>query len=174
MLPITLDPARLHVLLVGRGDAASRRFKQLQELGVRQVTYCTGEPSTDLIRQAQVVMIVGLDEILMQSLAERVRRQGKLVHVEDRKSLCDFHMPSILRRGDLLIAVSTGGKSPALARYIRDWLAEQFPESWEEKLSQIAALRDGWRAQGLGMEEVAERTVNWLDTTANESVAEAV
>ena len=86
------------------------------------------------------------------------RSQGCLVNVEDVLPLCDFHVPSIVRRGDLVISVSTGGKSPALAQMIRARIGVAFGPEWEGHLDAIAELRAGWKAQGCGPVEVSRRT----------------
>jgi precorrin-2 dehydrogenase/sirohydrochlorin ferrochelatase len=57
---------------------------------------------------------------------EAAQSAGILVNVVDEPELCSFYVPAVVRRGDLTIAVSTGGNSPALARRIREQLDEQF------------------------------------------------
>ena len=72
-------------------------------------------PSDAELAQAQLVFIAGLDFDRRDALAKRAQEAGKIVHAEDAKSVTDIHVPAILRRGDLAIAVSTSGKAPGLA-----------------------------------------------------------
>ncbi len=59
-------------------------------------------------------------------LAQLARDAGVLVNVEDVPDLCDFHVPAAVRRGDLLLTVSTGGRAPGLSRILREWLETPF------------------------------------------------
>ena len=68
--------------------------------------------------------------------------------------LCDFHVPSIIRRGKLLLTASTGGMSPALARRLREFLAARFAPVWADRLEIIGAARHKWRDEGLSFGEV--------------------
>jgi precorrin-2 dehydrogenase/sirohydrochlorin ferrochelatase len=72
--------------------------------------------------------------------------------------LCDFHVPAQVRRGDLLVAVSTAGRSPALSRALREHLEGRFGPEWESRLDEIADLRNAWRAEGASPNEVSRRT----------------
>ena len=71
-----------------------------------------------------------------------------LVNVEDLRPFCDFFMPSLIRRGDLLIAVSTAGKSPALGQRIREAISGRFGVEWAARLDEMARLREAWRRDG--------------------------
>ena len=68
-----------------------------------------------------------------------------LVNVEDVKPWCDFHNPALVRRGDLLLTVSTNGRSPGLAARIRRQLAATFGAEWADRLSTIGRKRDAWK-----------------------------
>ena len=81
-------------------------------------------------------------------LAELARRHRALLNVEDDPPWCDFYMPAIVRRGALVLSVSTGGASPALAVRIRAWLAQRFGPEWAGRLDRAAALRQQLRAAG--------------------------
>ncbi len=63
-----------------------------------------------------------------------------LVNVEDVLPLCDFHVPAVVRRGDLLLTASTGGAAPGLARALREWLAQNFGPEWTDRLKDISAF----------------------------------
>lgn len=69
-------------------------------------------------------------------------RRGMLCNVVDVPRLCNFILPSIMRRGDLAIAVSTAGASPALARKIRLELEERYGEEYEVALELLGSLRE--------------------------------
>ena len=77
------------------------------------------------------------------------RRAGVLVNAADDPERCDFFLPAVLRRGRLVVAVSTGGASPTLARVVRDELERLVPESYAVLLEVVAGVRaDVRRRQG--------------------------
>ena len=95
---------------------------------------------------------------LQETLTAQARAGKTLVNVEDVKPLCDFHVPALVRRGALLLTVSTGGKSPGLARGLKAKLEEQYPAVWAERLDVLSDRRERWRAEGAGFSELIERT----------------
>jgi precorrin-2 dehydrogenase / sirohydrochlorin ferrochelatase len=181
MFPISLDVALLPVAVVGNGAACARRVGQLREAGAAHLQVFAPEPIAALVEIAGAALVRRLPDAaeiravgalwtadlprpVLETLAATARVVGTLVNTEDDLPLCDFHTPSFVRRGDLVLAVSTGGKSPALARRIRKFLQTQFGPEWAERLDRLAALRLAWRAEGLDMASVAARTEGELDT----------
>jgi precorrin-2 dehydrogenase/sirohydrochlorin ferrochelatase len=79
-----------------------------------------------------------------------------LVNVEDVLPLCDFHVPAIVRRGDLLLTASTGGQVPGLSRVLRESLAEDYGPEWTQRMKELSLARAKWRSQGLSMAEVSQ------------------
>jgi precorrin-2 dehydrogenase/sirohydrochlorin ferrochelatase len=75
------------------------------------------------------------------TIARAARERGVLVNVMDDVPNCDFAAPAIVRRGDLVLAVGTGGRSPAVARKVREELEERFGPEWAEALAVIAEVR---------------------------------
>lgn len=69
------------------------------------------------------------------------RRRGVLCNVVDDPPRCDFFYPAVVRRGDLQIAISTNGKSPALAQRLREWFEQQFGPEYAEKVSELGLAR---------------------------------
>ena len=154
MLPIVIASETLQVGLAGSGDGRARRAALLAEAGVSAVQV---DPAGQLPPLA-LLFIAGADRDAAWALAGRARAAGILVNVEDVPELCDFHVPAIVRRGDLVITASTGGRAPGLARRLREWLEDRFGPEWNGRLQTMSDARAGWRAEGLPTSEVAERT----------------
>ncbi len=106
----------------------------------------------------RLLFVAGLPREQAGPLAARARALGVLVNVEDDTALCDFHVPAIVRRGDLLLSISTGGRSPGLARLLREWLANRFGPEWGDYLDHAGRSRAAWLAEGLPGSEVSRRT----------------
>lgn len=161
MYPILLDLSQLKVVLVGEGEAFAKRRVLLDASGdaTHVVVYTNGSrPTEGELQAAQVVFVAGLGDEESADIARLVRASGGLVNVEDVKDFCDFHVPSTVRRGDLVLTVSTGGKSPGLARRLRRYLETLFGPEWAGRLNELATMRDDWRRQDLGMAEIGRRT----------------
>jgi precorrin-2 dehydrogenase len=75
-------------------------------------------------------------------IAVACRARGVLVNVMDDVPNCDWATPSVVRRGELVFAISTGGASPALARKLREELSERFPDEWEGIVSTLRRVRE--------------------------------
>src|SRR6266508_2972476 len=97
------------------------------------------------------------------------RARGVLVNLVDDTDHCDFAAPAVVRRGELVIAVSTGGRSPALASRLRRLLEERFGPEWEE----LSALLGEVREQTLPLlPDVGERSRRWRQALALEELEE--
>jgi precorrin-2 dehydrogenase / sirohydrochlorin ferrochelatase len=180
MLPVSLDLKRLRIVLVGDGPSGLRRLGLLQEAGAEKLTVFappTAEwrlaagarlagdgPAADDLAGAAVVFLAGLDPQVTEELAGLAHQAGALVHAEDRLDLTDLHIPAVVRRGDLTLAVSTNGQSPALARLVKHTLAALFGAEWAERVREVGAWRALWRRQGLAPVEIAARTEDLVDT----------
>lgn len=156
MLPILLTKS-IRVGLAGQGDGLGRRAALLVEAGVNPVLLPRDAGEDDLVG-LKLLFVAGLGEADAVPLASRARALGVLVNVEDVPELCDFHVPAIVRRGDLVLSVSTGGRVPGLARRLRESLEGQFGPEWSERLAELSDAREGWRAQGLPPQDVSRRT----------------
>lgn len=170
MLPIILDPRHVRAALVGAGPLAARRLAVLSAAGMIPTVYRFGDDDTALREACDdagppiatidrdptdeelagfgLLLVAGVPTDIAEPLAKRARTLGVPINVEDVIPLCDFHMPSIVRRGDLLMTVSTAGKGPGLARLIRRRLEALFPEAWAERLALLGAKRAELRAKG--------------------------
>jgi precorrin-2 dehydrogenase / sirohydrochlorin ferrochelatase len=159
LIPIALNPAALPVAVAGRGALALRRFEALRAAGAADaLLFSDTLPSSTDLAALKVLWIVGLPDDEAAELAARARSHRVLVNVEDRPALCDFHNVAEVRRGNLLLTVSTGGASPRLAARIRAQLARQFGPEWAERTAQIKRLRDAWRTDDLPSPEISAMT----------------
>jgi precorrin-2 dehydrogenase/sirohydrochlorin ferrochelatase len=154
MLPLVLNPVNIKAGLAGRGPERERRAALLAEAGV-EARLLPDNASDEILASLQLLFVAGLPEGAARDLATRARALGVLVNVEDRLPLCDFHVPAIVRRGDLLLTASTGGQVPGLARALRECLADQFGPEWTERLKELGRARAKWRAEGLSPREVS-------------------
>lgn len=141
MLPITLTPHTLKAGLAGAGEARDRRAALLAEAGVEARLLPVDAPD-EVLAGLQLLFVAGTPEGEARALAARARALGVLVNVEDVLPLCDFHVPAVVRRGDLLLTVSTGGQVPGLSRALRESLALQFGPEWNERLRELSKARD--------------------------------
>ncbi|MFZ1992281.1 MAG: bifunctional precorrin-2 dehydrogenase/sirohydrochlorin ferrochelatase [Alphaproteobacteria bacterium] len=174
MFPMLVDLKAVPVALAGNGDAALGRLKMLDGEGA-QVTVYAPVPSEALeqaagkrlVRQlpraedislARILFIAGIEKADAERLAGEARRAGVFVNTEDDPPLCDFHVPAIVRRGDLVLTVSTGGASPALARILKRQLEALYGESWVRRVAEIAGWRKVWRDSGVSGSELTART----------------
>ncbi|HWY65134.1 MAG TPA: NAD(P)-dependent oxidoreductase [Rhizomicrobium sp.] len=154
MLPLVLNPVNIKAGLAGRGPERERRAALLAEAGV-ETRLLPDDASDEVLGSLQLLFVAGLPEGEARDLASRARALGVLVNVEDRPALCDFHVPAIVRRGDLLLTASTGGQVPGLARAVRESLADQFGPEWSERIKELGLARAKWRSEGLSPGEVS-------------------
>jgi len=156
MLPLVLNPIHITAGLAGQGPGRDRRAALLADAGV-EVRLLPDVISDALLEGLQLLFVAGLPEADAQALAGRARGFGVLVNVEDTPHLCDFHVPAIVRRGELLLTASTGGHAPGLSRALRERLADEFGPEWTARLKELSLARARWRSQGLSPREVSQQ-----------------
>lgn len=180
MIPIIIDPKMTSIALIGRGNVAARRLALLGEAGATELSVFSDRPEEGFAVAAgdrlhrhlptpaelaafRIVWIADLPLDLAVPLAEQVRAQGALVNVEDVKPYCDFHNPASVRRGDLLLTVSTNGQSPGLAVRIKRQLATMFGPEWAGRLSTVGRKRNAWKGRARALAELASLTDATID-----------
>lgn len=181
MFPAVLDISNLHVTLAGNGSAAARRLTQIRAAGAGRVEIYSPNPGPALtsiaadanlprwptaeeIRQTNVLFLAGMPDDVAEELAGHARAARVLVNTEDNKPLCDFHVPAMVRRGDLLLTVSTGGKAPGLSKHLRRELEQVFGPEWAAKLEHLADARARWLETGADLPELAELSEEYIST----------
>ncbi len=158
--PMIVNLAGRRCLVVGGGRVAERKIALLLECGaeVAVVSPVATPEIADLAERGAVrlarrtVQPADLDGVFLafaatddaqvnQDVAHEARKTGGLVNVADAPDACDFHVPSVVRRGDLSIAISTGGGSPALAKRLRQRLEATIGSEYEAFLDALRDLR---------------------------------
>ena len=167
--PVNLDLAGRKVLVIGAGTVAHRKAQSLVECGA-QVTvvspkFCAalarmkgirrvqrGYRKTDL-RGACLVISATDSQAVNRRAWEHGRAAGIPVNVVDQPELCTFTVPAVCRRGDIVIAISTGGGSPALSGRIRERIEETITPAFARHLDLLRELRIEVRASPLNLEQ---------------------
>lgn len=164
LYPVNIDLDGASVLVVGAGPVAARKIDGLLDCGAR-ITVVAPEAVEEIrgrqgvrwhqrpYRRGEVasyrlaIVATGDDEVDAQVSAD-AKASGIPVNVADVPQLCTFTLPSVLRRGDLQITVSTHGRSPAFAGWVRRQLEARVDQAWAEALELVAALRDELHTAG--------------------------
>jgi len=158
--PAFLDIQDRACLVVGGGGVATRKVETLLECGAA-VTVVSLEASPSLKDLAATrgialkiraytsndlegqFLVIGAtnDEALNQQISADAEARNLLCNIADRPSVCNFILPSIIQRGDLVLAISTSGKSPAFAKKLRQDLEGQFGDAYAVLLELMGAIR---------------------------------
>ena len=158
--PIFLDIREKKCVIVGGGEVAARKAERLLDCGAKVciispkltpelasfkekdlICHIATQYSGDLIDGAVLVIGATDDEKTNAAISLDARRQGIPVNIVDDPQKCDFILPSLVQRGDLAITIGTGGKSPALARHLREELEAQYGKEYETLLNILGNLR---------------------------------
>jgi precorrin-2 dehydrogenase/sirohydrochlorin ferrochelatase len=166
--PAFLDLQGLGCLVVGGGQVGERKVKTLMDCGA--VVHLVSPELTpfleEAVRQGRVrllapeflpehlegiFLVIGAtdDPEVNRRISAEARSRNLLCNIVDKPLECSFIVPSQIRRGDLVIAVSTGGRSPALAKKIRQDLENLFPDIYSIYVALLGRVREYLLAQGL-------------------------
>jgi precorrin-2 dehydrogenase/sirohydrochlorin ferrochelatase len=158
--PVFLRVAGRRCVVIGGGAIATRKVESLLAAGAH-VTVVSPSLTADLaaraacgaiehvarayrsgdLRGAMLAFAATDDEAVQADAAREAEAGGVLLNVVDRPQVCTFIAPSILRRGDLTVAVSTSGGAPALARRVREDLERLLGPEYERALDVLGRLR---------------------------------
>lgn len=159
-LPIFLDVRGRNCVVIGGGDIAERKVRSLVEAGA-SVTVISPKVTAGLAAMVRAQTIRHLervyrrgdligaflayeasgDGLAAQAAAAEARDYGVPLNVADVPEFCSFITPAVVHRGDLQIAISTGGASPALARKIREELEARFGPEYESIVDFLTTVR---------------------------------
>jgi precorrin-2 dehydrogenase len=111
------------------------------------------------------------DPAVRARIAIAARAAGALVNIVDDVAWCDWAAPAIVRRGDLLLAIGTGGASPVLSKKLRERLEAQFGPEWAEVLRVLHEVREETLPL---LPDLRERSRRWQLALDPEEAAELV
>ncbi len=141
--PVILRVAGKAVLAVGGGPV-----EELAAAGADVTQVDPGDYEPGSAARYQLVFVRTPDAALAQQVFDDADGAGVWVNSADDPARCTFTLPARLRRGDLLVTVSTGGRSPALASWLREQLESLVGPEYETLLGLLAEERDRMRAAG--------------------------
>jgi len=170
--PILVNLRGQKAVVVGGGKVAERKIQTLlqyaavvhvvsrdltgtlqQYVEEGRITYIGDAFQETQLDGAFMVIAATDDPELNRRVSLAAKRQNLLINAVDQPEDCNFIVPSILQRGDLIIAVSTSGKSPALARKIRQELEATFGDEYQSLLVMMGRLRKDVLSLSLSSEE---------------------
>jgi precorrin-2 dehydrogenase / sirohydrochlorin ferrochelatase len=172
MFPLFLKLAKRRCLVVGAGATAESKIAGLMGTGAGVLVVAPRATPrvqawarsrkidwrrrifrpTDL-RGMFLVVAATPSAALHQEIYRAARRLGVLCNIVDVPRLCDFYYPAVVRRGALQIAISTSGRSPALAQRLRKELEEHFGPEYEDWLAALGKAREKIQVQRLNAEQ---------------------
>ena len=158
--PICLDIRDRRCLVVGGGAVATRKVKGLLQCGA-MVSLVSPQATEELLKLAEetrivlkarpylasdlegMFLVIGATdcENLNLQISKDAETRNILYNIVDRPRACNFILPAIVKRGALTVAISTSGKSPALAKKLRQDLERQFGAEFAECLALLGAIR---------------------------------
>ncbi|MGZ9101713.1 MAG: siroheme synthase CysG [Rhodoplanes sp.] len=154
-LPVFLDVRGEPCLVVGGGAVAAHKAALLRRAGAR-VTMATEFRDEDMAGYALAIAATS-DAAVNRAVAAAAKARRVPVNVVDQPALCSFILPSIIERPPLIVAVSSGGASPVLARLLRARLESLIPAGY----GRLAALAGAFRDQVKARFEPRERRRFW-------------
>jgi len=164
LFPVFLKLENLPVLIVGGGTIALEKLTAILENSpqteIRLVAITISEViknlavnlpniqlteksfSIDELNGVTIVIVAINDPIESQRIRDLAKQNGKLVNVADKPDMCDFYLSSIVKKGNLKIAISTNGKSPTIAKRLKEVFLELLPDELEGVLNNMQQIRN--------------------------------
>ncbi len=159
--PVMINIENKNCLVIGGGKVALRKIKSLLDYDVN-ITVISPELCSELedilsqnrinwlkknyntidIKDSNFIFVATNDKSVNKMVYKEAKKKNILVNVVDNSDLCDFIIPSKVKRGDLTISISTNGKSPALTKKIREELEERFGDSYETFVNLLGKVRE--------------------------------
>ncbi|MCW3114020.1 MAG: transporter permease [Segetibacter sp.] len=195
LFPVFLKLEQMSILIVGGGNVALEKLqavlsnspltkislvaiavnKEIRELANAHKNIEIAERAFESNDAANVdLVIVAVNDIPASTqISDEARSHGKLVNVADKPELCDFYLSSVVKKGNLKIAISTNGKSPTAAKRLKEVLNEALPGELEEVINNLQKIRNNLNGDfaekvkrlnhitRILVENNTEKSINW-------------
>ncbi|WP_426293042.1 precorrin-2 dehydrogenase/sirohydrochlorin ferrochelatase family protein [Dyadobacter endophyticus] len=164
LFPIFLKLENLHTLIVGGGYVGLEKITAvLDNSPLARVTLVSPEIRGEITEIASInsrinlivrkfeeedllekdlVIVATNDKQENKRISETARARHMLTNVADTPDICDFYLSSVVRKGNLKVAISTNGMSPTFAKRLKEVLGEALPDNLETAMEQLKAVRD--------------------------------
>jgi len=127
-----------HITVVAKN--ISPRFaelsKNISHIEIFQTCY-----NASFLNNADIVISAINDTQISEQISKDAKAKGKLVNVADKPALCDFYLGAIVNKGNLKLAISTNGKSPTMAKRLREIFTGLLPEEIDETINNLHQIR---------------------------------
>lgn len=167
LFPVFVKIDQVHILIVGGNNVGFEKLNALlqqdAQARIKMVSVFFSAEVRELARRhtqvelierpyrqedlegVQWVIGAANDRRLHEQIAAQAKERNIMVNIADTPELCDFYLSSIVRKGHLKIAISTNGRSPTLAKRIREMLEDVLPEDISLVLEKLSEIRNGLR-----------------------------
>lgn len=164
LFPVFLKLDQMHVLIVGGGNVGLEKLDALiRNDHEARITIVAPTIHTDIYKRVELANQIKIkrrkfkkedlkgidlailatdDQLLHAKIRELARKRHLLVNVADTPHLCDFYLGSTVKKGDLKIGISTNGKSPTLAKRLKEVFNEAIPDETNALLQNLHEIRD--------------------------------
>lgn len=165
LFPVFLKLEQMRLLIIGGGNIGLEKLNTvLQNSPLTTIVlvgitikdeikkFAVAHPNITLHERAFVtddlegsdLVIVAIDNPLTSAeISTAAKKKGKLVNAADKPALCDFYLGSVVKKGSLKIAISTNGKSPTIAKRLKEVINNMLPDEIESVLDNMQTLRNG-------------------------------
>jgi siroheme synthase-like protein len=163
LFPVFIKLEQLRLLIVGGGNVGLEKLNAVlqnsPDTEIKLVAITIGEKIKELaasrpaiqfferpyhtsdLDQVDIVIVAINDRAISHSIAMEAKEKGRLINVADTPDLCDFYLGSVVRKGDLKIAISTNGKSPTIAKRLKEEIGNMIPDEIDSVLQNMQTIR---------------------------------
>lgn len=164
LFPVFLKLEQLRLLIIGGGNVALEKLlavvhnapgthirlvgisinEEVRRFAKKHKNIYLVEKAFEIsdLENIDLVILAINDKEESKRISEEVKKKGLLVNVADKPELCDFYLGSIVKKGNLKIAISTNGKSPTVAKRLKETFDETIPSEMDEVLSNMSTIRN--------------------------------
>lgn len=123
------------------GITINEEIKELAAVHKNIVLHERAFETSDL-EKCDIVITALNDHAASEEICKEAKQHGKLINAADKPDLCDFYLSSVVKKGSLKIAISTNGKSPTIAKRLKEVISNMLPDEMENVLDNMQAIRN--------------------------------